>query len=57
MADLMATIADIGFVKILGTVIVIGLLIYAFVPKKPGSNGSSGSNGSNNSSNNDGGQQ
>lgn len=59
MADLAATISNIGFFPIVGTILVIGLLVYAFIPKKPGSGdgGSSSSSSSSDNNNNDGGQQ
>ena len=56
MADIMAVIANIGVLKILGAILIVGLLIAAFAiggGSKGGKGGNGGGN-SNNQSNNGG---
>ena len=53
MADIMAAIANIGVLKILGAILIVGLLIAAFAIGG-GSKGGNGCGNSNNQSNNGG---
>lgn len=47
MADLMATIANIGVVKCIGAIVIVGLLVAAFAIGGKGGNGKGGSNNQN----------
>lgn len=48
MADLMATIANIGVVKCVGALLIVGLLVAAFAIGGKGGNGGNSKGGSNN---------